>query len=340
MLVFLAQVVAQVLLILLRSLQFEPFRQPRGDKLLFSFLSNLVGSLIGWGAFALLASGEQAAAMRRLLGFRLTWVQALLVVAQPPVLLLSSTVKLMCGSEWEWERAKRRLRQERLERRISRCRAEGMRAAGEAGERRKAELADLTEQSQEASSARPEASGSPVGLRLSVRLKIALLRLASPVYAWAAGLWSALTPSELYVDFLAPLFEEFNYRALTEALLLPEGVRAFRRAATSNAFFGLAHSLTFRDSFRASKTLAGKLRVAILASQTIVVQTLAFGMISSYLLWLTGSVWPCVVLHSLCNIIGPPQMLTARDWALNVAGLCFFVLINVGLYLTYEGRAE
>jgi len=374
-LLFISQAGVQALVIMLRALQFPPFQQPGGDKLLFSFLANLASSLFGWGAFAALANREQVEALLELLQFRMTWFQTFLVVLQPPLLLLSSTLRPLCAKETEWDGMKRRLRRQRLIRQMSpaRRRSEEVHVNSEDGSRndsgsgprtiREGKIAHNLESLQDNDSSNKEDvrrsdalrgddnpcnadTDSPNGscLRpgcnafrnLLGKLKMLSIRVASVVTSWLTAVWNSLTISELYVDVVAPLFEEFNYRALIEALLLPEGVPTTQRAVVSNVFFGLAHVLTFRDSFRASKTLAGKLQTMLLATQTIVVQTLAFGLISSYLLWLAGSVWPCVLLHSLCNIIGPPQMLTAQDWVLNVAGLCLFVLVNVGLYLTYD----
>ena len=91
---------------------------------------------------------------------------------------------------------------------------------------------------------------------------------------------------------LAPIIEELYFRLL---FLLIMHINSFDSrlyyCLTSSLFFALSHLSL----------------LSINAMLTQFTMTFIFGLYSSYILIVTESLWPVVLLHFYCNLLGPPQ---------------------------------
>ena len=130
----------------------------------------------------------------------------------------------------------------------------------------------------------------------------------------------------LYGLIAAPVAEEVMYRLMVEALFQPLGYMPISRIIISNSFFALLHFLTIRDRYRFAQTFMAKASILLNAGLTVVLQAMIFGIWSEMMLAVTGSIWPSIIIHSICNYIGPPRMITSKDWYINGIGLCCFLL--------------
>lgn len=130
----------------------------------------------------------------------------------------------------------------------------------------------------------------------------------------------------LYGLIAAPVAEEVMYRLMVEALFQPLGYMPISRIVISNSFFALLHFLTIRDRYRFAQTFMAKASILLNAGLTVVLQAMIFGIWSEMMLAVTGSIWPSIIIHSICNYIGPPRMITSKDWYINAIGLCCFLL--------------
>lgn len=130
----------------------------------------------------------------------------------------------------------------------------------------------------------------------------------------------------LYSLVIAPVAEEVMYRLMVEALFQPLGYMPMSRIVISNSFFALLHFLAIRDRYRFAQTLIAKASILLNAGLTVVLQATLFGVWSEMMLAVTGSIWPSIIIHSICNYIGPPRMITSKDWYINAIGLCCFLL--------------
>lgn len=130
----------------------------------------------------------------------------------------------------------------------------------------------------------------------------------------------------LYGLIAAPVAEEVMYRLMVEALFQPLGYMPISRIVISNGFFALLHFLTIRDRYRFAQTCIAKASILLNAGITVVLQAMIFGVWSEMMLAVTGSIWPSIIIHSICNYIGPPRMITSKDWYINAIGLCCFLL--------------
>lgn len=130
----------------------------------------------------------------------------------------------------------------------------------------------------------------------------------------------------LYGLIVAPVAEEVMYRLMVEALFQPLDYTPIFRVIISDSFFALLHFLTIRDRYRFAQNWIAKISTLFNTGLTVVLQAMLFGVWSEMMLAVTRSIWPSIIIHSICNYIGPPRMITSKDWYINAIGLCCFLL--------------
>lgn len=145
------------------------------------------------------------------------------------------------------------------------------------------------------------------------------------------------TREVLYVCIFAPVFEELAYRGFVEAFLRTRGVHLLLRLLLSNVLFSMMHILTYKDNIRAARDIVELGSILKEALTNICLQTFAFGAWSHFVLLSTNSLLGCIIVHMMCNIIGPPDMYTTTDVWYNLVGTVMFVFDITFMYL-HNGR--
>lgn len=131
---------------------------------------------------------------------------------------------------------------------------------------------------------------------------------------------------------VAPLFEELAFRSCSAALLrLSLGQPAALLGAP--LLFSMSHFHHLRNDLRHGERWGE----ALLLRTFQALYTYLFGLFATFLFFRSGSVFPCMASHALCNSMGTPRLAEALNrpgWptrlgllGLNLAGLALFVVL-------------
>jgi membrane protease YdiL (CAAX protease family) len=130
----------------------------------------------------------------------------------------------------------------------------------------------------------------------------------------------------------APFAEEFLYRGCFVTYLIESGYSTRQRILLAPLVFGLSH---FHFLIFGEKTM--QLIVAVCFQGAF---TYVFGIYSGYIFIQTHSIWPSIILHSYCNLLGFPQLSLCfngikREKIISTIGytfglLMFCALIKIG----------
>ncbi|KAI9279287.1 CAAX protease self-immunity-domain-containing protein [Sporodiniella umbellata] len=112
---------------------------------------------------------------------------------------------------------------------------------------------------------------------------------------------------------VAPLTEEFVFRACMIATLHQADYSRNYLIFASPLYFGLAHLHHVWENYHALGKTKKALRQALCGSLFQFAYTSVFGWYVSYLFLKTGSLWPSVLCHSFCNIMGFPDFSRIQD---------------------------
>jgi prenyl protein peptidase len=134
------------------------------------------------------------------------------------------------------------------------------------------------------------------------------------------------------VLLFAPFAEEFLYRGCFITYLIENGYSTKQCILLAPLVFSLSH---FHFVILEEKTMQYILAVCFQGAFTYV-----FGIYSGYIFIQTRSIWPSIILHSYCNLLGFPQLSlcfngSKRDKIISIIGyssglLMFCVLIKQG----------
>ncbi|KAI9483011.1 MAG: hypothetical protein EXX96DRAFT_536379 [Benjaminiella poitrasii] len=106
---------------------------------------------------------------------------------------------------------------------------------------------------------------------------------------------------------VAPLTEEFVFRACMISVLYQANYSRKYLIFVSPLYFGIAHLHHAWDNYQKFGKTRQALKMAILSSLFQFVYTTMFGWYASYLFLRMGKLWPPVLCHSFCNIMGFPD---------------------------------
>ncbi|KAI5819855.1 CAAX protease self-immunity-domain-containing protein [Pyronema omphalodes] len=128
---------------------------------------------------------------------------------------------------------------------------------------------------------------------------------------------------------VAPITEEVVFRGCMVPLLMLAGVSAGKIVWTTPLVFGIAH---FHHCYEMILNHPSYIGMAILSSLAQFTYTTIFGWWATFVLIRTGSVWPAIAVHAMCNWIGAPApKVSSTGW---VNGLYWLSLVAgaVGFY--------
>ncbi|KAI8384095.1 hypothetical protein BD560DRAFT_322255 [Blakeslea trispora] len=118
--------------------------------------------------------------------------------------------------------------------------------------------------------------------------------------------WTSLIGQRNY--FVGPLTEEFVFRACMIAVLFHAGMSSFQLIFVSPFYFGFAHIHHAWNTYTKLGKTRQALKTALLSSLFQFIYTSVFGWYESYLFLRLGSLWPPVLCHSFCNMMGFPDL--------------------------------
>lgn len=111
----------------------------------------------------------------------------------------------------------------------------------------------------------------------------------------------------------APITEEIFYTSLlitSYQTLFPHGSISFKRMLLEPPlYFGIAHAHHAYETYSKSKSIANGPSIATIVTSTIfqMSYTYIFGILTNFIFVVTtGNLWSCIILHSICNIMGFP----------------------------------
>ncbi|KAI9031856.1 hypothetical protein CLU79DRAFT_730434 [Phycomyces nitens] len=107
---------------------------------------------------------------------------------------------------------------------------------------------------------------------------------------------------------IAPLTEEFVFRACEIALLYQAGHSRGYLIFISPIWFGIAHLHHMWENYRKFGSNKKALQQAALYSSFQFTYTTIFGWYSSFVFVRTGNVWSPFLCHAFCNIMGFPDL--------------------------------
>ncbi|KAI8333331.1 hypothetical protein BC941DRAFT_434431 [Chlamydoabsidia padenii] len=134
----------------------------------------------------------------------------------------------------------------------------------------------------------------------------------------------------------APLTEEYVFRSCMIAILSQAQHSYSYLIFVTPLYFGLAHLHHGWEVYHQLGCTRQALKTATLSSVFQFAYTTLFGWYVSFLFLRTGSVWPCVLCHSFCNMMGFPDVgdIPHRPyrqrqviWACFIAGVILFACL-------------
>ncbi|KAI8140799.1 hypothetical protein BJV82DRAFT_671176 [Fennellomyces sp. T-0311] len=107
---------------------------------------------------------------------------------------------------------------------------------------------------------------------------------------------------------VAPITEEFVFRACMIAVLHHAGFSRAYLIFVSPMYFGLAHLHHAWENFHQWGSNKGALRLVLFSSTFQFCYTTVFGWYVSFVFLRLGSIWPPILCHTFCNIMGFPDV--------------------------------
>lgn len=107
---------------------------------------------------------------------------------------------------------------------------------------------------------------------------------------------------------VAPLTEEFVFRACIIAVLFQANYSRNYLIFVSPLYFGFAHLHHAWENYTKFGRTSRALKNALFSSLFQFIYTSIFGWYASYVFLRTGSIWPPIVCHSFCNMMGVPDV--------------------------------
>ncbi|OBZ91763.1 CAAX prenyl protease 2 [Choanephora cucurbitarum] len=120
------------------------------------------------------------------------------------------------------------------------------------------------------------------------------------------AIWTSLIGQRNYC--VGPLTEEFVFRACMIAVLFHAGMNSSQLIFISPLYFGVAHVHHAWNTYVQLGKTHQALKRALFSSLFQFVYTSIFGWYESYLFLRLGSLWPPVLCHSFCNMMGFPDL--------------------------------
>lgn len=128
----------------------------------------------------------------------------------------------------------------------------------------------------------------------------------------------------------APVTEELIYRSIVLAILQPVS-NPFKLMVYSPLLFGVAHIHHGYELYFHRNINLGLVLISGLCQLTY---TTLFGILANYVFFKYGSVWCLITVHSVCNLIGFPELLVSKHpvytyayYGLLVAGIGMFIAL-------------
>ncbi|KAI9489545.1 hypothetical protein BDB00DRAFT_607547 [Zychaea mexicana] len=133
---------------------------------------------------------------------------------------------------------------------------------------------------------------------------------------------------------VAPMTEEFVFRACMIAILYHAGWSLTSLVYISPMFFGLAHLHHAWEKYHQWGAGAKALKLVVISSLFQFCYTTVFGWYVSFVFLRLGSIWPPIVCHTFCNIMGFPDIseIQLQAPAKRAVIMCSFVM---GAFLFY-----
>ncbi|KAI9266447.1 hypothetical protein BDA99DRAFT_505672 [Phascolomyces articulosus] len=107
---------------------------------------------------------------------------------------------------------------------------------------------------------------------------------------------------------VAPVTEEFVFRACMIAVLYHAGLSTTYLVFISPMYFGLAHLHHAWENYYQWGANIKALKLVVLSSSFQFCYTTIFGWYVSFVFLRLGSIWPPILCHSFCNVMGFPDI--------------------------------
>ncbi|KAJ8657162.1 hypothetical protein O0I10_007242 [Lichtheimia ornata] len=133
---------------------------------------------------------------------------------------------------------------------------------------------------------------------------------------------------------VAPATEEWVFRACMIALLYEAGHSISYLIFVSPMYFGLAHLHHAYENYHRLGATSEALKIAIFSSTFQFCYTTIFGWYASFVFLRMASIWPPILCHSFCNVMGFPDVSEISEkrplerkviWCCYVAGIILFI---------------
>lgn len=158
-----------------------------------------------------------------------------------------------------------------------------------------------------------------------------LVLIRGDVLTIVSGFQEQFLTLEGFRDHLfAPFTEELIYRSIVLAILQPVS-DPFKLVICSPLLFGVAHIHHGYELYFHRHIDLGLVLLSVLCQLTY---TTLFGILANYVLFKYNSIWCPIVVHSVCNLIGFPDLLVGNHpvyaytyYGLLVAGIVIFTAL-------------